>query len=251
MKWYNFIFVLLAFIFFVGCTAPPSQTIVVSDKNQENVNTLSVQGYSEFDTAPDISEISFAIETENLDAKTAQEENRKTSNTVMQALTLVGVDKKDIETTYYNLQKIQEWDPKQRKSVDKGYRVTNTIKVTLTDLDLVGDVLDAVIKSGVNRVNDVSFRLSDKKEAEVKAEALRLAAENARVKADSLALGTDVQIKGVRSVQEEWFDQYIQRNYAMKEMVVSTEGMDEAYPSTPISPEQVHIKVGVRVVFEI
>ena len=248
MKWYNFIFVLLAFVFFVGCTQP--QTIVVGKEDTKDINTLTVQGVAEFDTAPDEAIISFAIETQDMDVKVAQDENRKKANSVMQALALVGITKDQIETTYYNIHKIKEWDHERKKQVDKGYRVTNTMKVTFNDLNKVGDVIDAVVKAGVNRVNDISFKLSNKKQAEVKAEALRLAAQNAKIKAESLALGAGVTLGKVRTVQEEAFDYYPVRTYG-KEMVMAA-GMDEeGIPPTPISPEQVHIQVKVKVVYTI
>lgn len=167
----------------------------------------------------------------------------------MQALSLVGVKKNKIETTYYNLHKIKEWDHKTKKQIDKGYRVTNTMKITLEDLNKVGDVLDTIVKAGVNKVNDVNFQLSDKKKAEVKSEALRLAAKNAGIKAESLALGAGVTLGKVRSIQEEMSNFYPIRSYS-KEMVMSTE-MDKGMPSTPISPGQVHIEVKVRIVFTI
>jgi len=248
MKWYNFIFVLLAFVFFVGCTQP--QTLVVGKEDTKDINTLTVQGVAEFDTAPDEAIISFAIETQDMDVKVAQEENRKRANSVMQALSLVDVSKNKIETTFYNIQKVKEWDPETRKQIDKGYRVINTMKVTLDDLNKAGDVTDAVVKSGVNKVNDINFQLSDEKQAEVKAEALRLAAENAKIKADALALGSGVTLGKVSSVQEEMFDYYPTRAYAEKAVMAG--GMDDEYmPPTPISPEQVHVQVKVRVVYSI
>ena len=248
MKWYNFIFVLLAFVFFVGCTQP--QTIVVGKEDAKDINTLTVQGVAEFDTAPDEAIISFAIETQDMDVKVAQDENRKRANSVMQALALIGVTEDQIETTYYNIQKVREWEPKTRKQIDKGYRVSNTMKVTLNDLNKVGEVTDAVVKAGVNRVNDINFQLSSKKQAEVKAEALRLAAENAKIKADALALGAGVTLGKITSVQEEMFEYYPTRVYAEKAVMAG--GMDEEYmPPTPISPEQVHIQVKVKVVYSI
>ncbi len=247
MKWYNFIFVFLAFVLLVGCTQP--QTIVVSEKNQD-VNTLGVEGVAEFETAPDQAVLTFAIETQDKDAKAAQSDNREKANEVMNALWRLGIDKDQIETTYYNLYKITEWENQRR--VDKGYRVTNTMKITIDNLNDVGDVIDAVVSSGVNRVNDVSFKLSDKRKAEVKAEALRIAAENAKTKAEALALGADVTLGKVRSIQELSYSTYSVRT-AYAEKVMAAGGMDEeAYmPQTPISPEQVQVQVKVKIVYSI
>lgn len=247
MKFYNWIFILLAFVFFVGCTQP--QTIVIDKENVKEINSLTVQGVAEFDTAPDEAVITFAVVTQDFNPKIAQEENRKKANKVMQALMFEGLTKKQIETTYYNLQKITEWDHELKKQVEKGYKVTNNLKVTLKDLNIVGYVLDAVVNAGVNKVNDVHFKLSNQKKAEVKAEALKLAAQNAKIKADSLAIGSDVTLGKVRTVQEEFFDSYPVRSYTEK--YVTGSAMSTGMPSTPISPEQVHINVKVKIVYAI
>ncbi|RLE48154.1 hypothetical protein DRJ25_00540 [Candidatus Woesearchaeota archaeon] len=247
MRWINFVFVLLAFVFFVGCTQP--QTIVVDKENTKDLNSLVVQGVAEFDTAPDEAIISFAVETQDLDVKAAQDENRKISDEVMQALSSKGIGHDKIETSYYNIQKIREWDHETRKQVDKGFRVTNRIKVTVDELDKVGEVLDAIVKAGANRVDGVDFGLSDKKKTEVKSEALRIAAKNAKTKAESLAVGAGVTLGKVLSIQEIAYDIYPIRAYA-KEAVMAGE-MDENFPSTQINPEQVHVNVKVKVVYAI
>ncbi len=245
MKLYNFAFVFLAFVFLMGCTQP----IVVSDQDKD-VNTLMVEGVAEFDTAPDEAIISFAIETQNKDAKVAQTENKEKANEVMHALWLAGISKDKIESTHYNMHKLTEWEHDKR--VDKGYRVTNTITVTLEDLDKVGKVIDVVVDAGVNRVNNVDFALSDTKKAEVKAEALRLAAENAKSKAEALALGSGVTLGKIKSIQEVMFDYYPMRGYGEKTISASMDMDEGAYmPPTPISPEQVHIQVKVKVVYTI
>jgi len=43
-----------------------------------------------------------------------------------------------------------------------GYTVSNRLKVTVKNIDDVGDVIDTAVDAGVNEVQSVSFTLSDK-----------------------------------------------------------------------------------------
>ena len=59
-----------------------------------------------------------------------------------------------------------------------GYTASNTVRVTLTDLKRVGEVIDAATAAGANQLQRVQFSLT--KEDDVRARALREAAMNAR-----------------------------------------------------------------------
>jgi uncharacterized protein YggE len=82
----------------------------------------------------------------------------------------------------------------------RGYTVTNVVEVKTSDLAQVGNVIDTAIRAGANRVNSLTFGLKDDRQA--RNDALRIAAQNARAKAEVLAAGANVRLGGVLSVQE-------------------------------------------------
>lgn len=211
---------------------------------QEQQNTLNVQGSSEFDVAPDLAKIRFRVETQNTNAQEAQAQNRNIANNVYAALLKAGIKENQIDTTDYRLERIQEWDSKEQRTVDRGYRATNTFVITTRELDRVGTLLDAGVEAGANNVESINFELSESKQKEVKTEALRNAANNAREKAEALADGAGVSLGKVHSISENSFVMLYASRYDLAQAKV------EGAP-TPVSPENVHISAQVSVAYEL
>jgi uncharacterized protein YggE len=74
------------------------------------------------------------------------------------------------------------------------------VEVRLTDLTLVGKVIDTAIQSGANRIQGISFSLQDRT-APV-AQALKIAASRARSQADAIASGLNVHTGSVLHASE-------------------------------------------------
>lgn len=243
MKKITMIFGVLALFMLASCT---TQVIMPED---EKFNTLSVQGSSEFDVAPDEAEIRVRIESQSMNAQEAQDANRVTANSVRDALRRAGVYGEEIETVEYNVRKVQEWDRELERSVDKGYRVYNVFKISTDRLDRVGDYIDVAVQAGANNIDSVNFQLSNEAMAEAKTEALRRAAGNAKAKADALADGMGVMLDGVMSVGEGNVNIYPMRAMAETAMVKAG-GMYDGAP-TPIEPESVRVNANVQVSYRI
>jgi uncharacterized protein YggE len=220
-------------------------TEIIMPPQGDQPNTLTVQGESQFEVAPDLAKIQFAIETRSTTAQDAQLRNRQVQDEIKQALNRVGVSSSDVETTNYNVQRWYEWDYKENKQIDKGYIVSNNFVVKTTDLQKVGDILDAGVQAGANRVDSISFELSDEKSRQVKQEALRNAATNARDKAVALAEGSGVRLGAVKSISE---NSYVVMPYARggyDAVMMKAEGAP--VPSTEISPQNVQVNAQVSV----
>lgn len=237
---------LIALLLLVGLVA--CETRVITTGPNEQPNTLSVQGTSEFDVSPDIAKIQFRVETQNLNAQEAQAQNRQIANSVHTALLGAGVRENEIETTDFRLDKIQEWDQKEQRMVDKGYRASNAFVVTITKLDAVGSLLDVGVQAGANNVESITFQLSDARSKEVKTEALRKAATNAREKASALADGAGVSLGKVASITENSY--VVMPYYARDVMTLKAEAGGATAPS-PVSPDSVRVNAQVSVSYEL
>lgn len=211
-------------------------------------NTLSVSGNAELTVAPDKAEIYLGIVTEGATAKEVQDDNKILADKVIDALKRAGIKKDDIETSNYYLSKKTEWDPSLRKSVDKGYILTHTLKVTTDDIEKVGKLVDTAVSAGANQVQRISFGLSKKKEKEVRDEALKRAGEVAKDKAESVASSLNIRLGKIKSVQESNF------YYAPFEYAPRPAGIEKAVIAeieTPISPQKVEVRSSINLVFEI
>ncbi|MBI4146870.1 SIMPL domain-containing protein [Candidatus Woesearchaeota archaeon] len=223
------------------------ETRIIMPQPGEQSDTLSVQGSSEFEVAPDLARVRFRVETNSLTAQDAQNRNREVSTAVRSALLQSGVRENEVETTGYHVEKIQEWDPDTNRMVERGYRASNSFMVSIKDLLSVGKLLDVGVQAGANNVESISFELSDAREKEVKTEALHRAAQNAREKAVALAEGAAVSLGKVRSVQE---NSYYVTPYARYD-VMEKVAMGAPSAPTPIAPGQVKVSAQVSVAYEV
>jgi len=236
-------------VLMIALTACTTRVIMEQPNGQQPHNSISVQGSTEFDVAPDLAKIIFSIQTQSTTAQDAQIRNRETGSAVSAALAQAGVRTGDLQTTNYRVEKIQEWDPTGQKMVDKGYRVSNSFVVKTKELARVGPLLDAGIQAGANNVESISFELSDAKQKEIKTEALRKATMNAREKADALADGAGVRLGKVLTLSENSY--YAQPFYRSEGMMTKADMGGAPVPATDISPQDVHISAQVSVIYEI
>src|SRR5690606_11850675 len=73
-----------------------------------------------------------------------------------------------------------------------GYRVTNQVTLKTSRLDAIGTLIDAALNAGANRVDGISFGLSNPEAAE--AEALADAVRRARASAGVIAQALGVSL---------------------------------------------------------
>jgi len=205
---------------------------------------IHVSGVGKVTTTPDRAIISLAVETENADVKVAQQENAVKMDKSINALKALGPDI-ELKTTGYkiypksiNPESKLPWD--QQKKV---YQVTNTLLVTVKNVDLAGSVIDTAIKNGANRLNYISFTLSDEKEHELRSQALTAAVKQARFDADAVAGALSVEIIGVKDVNVG--GSYTPLRYA-DNVFMEKAAVGGAVP-TPIEPDTVDVTATVSI----
>lgn len=237
-------FLLVGAVMLSAC-AP--QQITVSPQPERN--TLSVNGEGQLEVNPDKASITLAFVTNSSTAKDAQDKNRVMSNAVIDALIGAGVKKDEIETVYYDLHQLWGWNQKTGERFDQGYELEHRIKVTTTNLEIVGNLIDLSIKSGANRVESIEFGLTKPMERQVKGEALAKAAQEAAAKAQSIAANVGVNLGKVMRVSESAYYNPIMPSYR-KEMMASA-AYDSAPSPTPISPQKLTVTATVSLDYEI
>ncbi len=221
--------------------------MLAEDESGDSIRLISVSGTVTKTAGPEIAYISLSIETLDKSASKSQSDNAVLANEVMAALESLGIPSDDIETSSYNLREEWEWNDELRKSESIGYKTSNTIRVTVRDLDSVGSVVDAAVSAGANRVDSVSFALTKQTQSDLKTAALKEAAENAREKAQSIASGLGVNVGQVYSASESsvYSVPYYSRSYAVE--AEDAAGM----APTPITPGDIEFSATVSVQFEI
>lgn len=189
------IFLLSVLVLGALLTACTPSTITV--ENQPSPRVITVTGTGMITMTPDLAYIYIGVQTEDASATVAMELNNTQAQAVIDEIKSFGVEAKDIQTTNFSIYPNPVYDEFYNE-IGVTYVVSNTVYVTMRDLAQLGDLLDAVVRSGANSINGISFDVADKSEAISQA---RLAAvEDARQQADELAGAAGVEIGEVQSI---------------------------------------------------
>ena len=211
-------------------------------------NALFVSGSATASANPDKVTIMLSVETQDDSATKSQQDNADLTAAVRSALSGIGISAESVETTGYSLSQVREYDSQTRTYVNKGFKTVHSMKVELSDTSRAGEVIDAAVSAGANRINGVYFGLSDTKMKELRLQALEAASGNAKEKAESIAKGLGVTVKRVMSASESYgTPQPIYKGYGM-EMAVQSAGAGAA---TEVTPGEVSVTASVSAVFEI
>ena len=222
-----------------ACGAAAAQTVSPSPQSTE-VRTITVTGSGEVFLSPDIANISIGVHTEGDDAAEALAENNTQTQAVVEMLRDLGVAERDIQTSNFSIFPRQEYDD-QGRVTDITYVVENTVRVTVRDLDEIGELLNSVVDTGANNIFGIQFDVEDRVSA--LSDARRAAVENARTVAEEIAQASGVELGQVHSI----------RVYGTAPVPVFQERALLQAPAAdvPISPGQLSLSVEVEVVYEI
>lgn len=148
---------------------------------------------------PDRAWITISAETRAGNPRDAQRRNVEAMTPVIARLRAAGIPAEAIRTIGYDLQ--QEWDYVNNQRVSRGYVARNTIDVRVDTIDRIGELLEMAVGSGATSVGGVRFDLKDR--ARLEREALRLAVEDARARADAAAAGAGRSIDRVLRIDAQ------------------------------------------------
>jgi uncharacterized protein YggE len=172
--------------------------VMAQNDTKDRVITTSATG--EVLVAPDMAQISVGVQTQSPDVRVAQAENAAIMDNLVNALLGAGIAKDDIQTSGYSIYPVYESNPMGLTPKIQYYQVTNTVQITVRDVNRVGEIIDIAVSNGANQANGISFTLSDEKARAVRNVALQEAVVQARADADTVAAATGVQILGVRDI---------------------------------------------------
>ena len=149
---------------------------------------------------PDEARIQFSVVTQASTAQEAANQNANQVNAVLAALRGLLGPNADLKTLSYSLFANYSNPQGGGQPVLVGYTASNTIEVTLSDLSLIGKVIDTGIQAGANRVQGLQFGLKDNQPQ--RAQALKLATVEAKAHADAMASGLGLKTGAAISIQE-------------------------------------------------
>lgn len=164
---------------------------------------IVVNGVGEKGLDPNMVNVTVEVWSKSSTAKQAQQLAATQFKNVKKSFDDFKLKKEDIQTDNYSLSPEYEYDQKTRQNKMTGFRVSQTLSVTLRKVEDTGNFIDALVSdkksndAGVN-VNSIAWD-SDKRQATETA-TLADAVRAAKTKAEEIAKAAGVKIKGVARI---------------------------------------------------
>lgn len=227
----------------IAITAIVLVGIVLFAQNSSS-ETISVTGEYSLNVLPDKVGIYLNVETSAKTLEEATEKNANITSTLTEALLKEGLAKEEIQTqNYYSY---QDFDWSSGARIDRGYKVIHSIKIQLSaDNDNIGGIIDSAVNAGA-MVSYINYELSSAYESQYKAEAIQLATEDAKAKAEAIAEGLDKKVGKVVSISDSSIDYYPLRAYDVASSEISLKDA-----ATNLTPSEQTVYARISAVFKI
>lgn len=222
----------------------------VYEAEEKQLKVITVNGSGKAVLQPDIATVYIEVTTENTEADKAQEENSMIMAAITETLAANGVEEKDIVTEYINLD--QRYDYKKSPAQIVGYTMSNTVKVTIKDIDAVGKVIADAVAAGATGTYGLAFSVSSGSEGY--GEALKNATKDAAIKAQAIAaaLGVDLEAEPVSvNEQSNSYTPYIDDVRSTNDLAAPATEPEETAAPAEISIGELEVNARVSVTYAI
>lgn len=123
----------------------------------EDGNRVTVSANAVMEVAPDTAYLYFTVEGRGAKAADAVGEAANKMEAVRRSLLGLNIVGQNVSTTNYSMDR--RYDSKGRPD---GYIVYNSVRVKVTDVSKVGDVIDRISGAGVDHISNINYTLSNK-----------------------------------------------------------------------------------------
>ncbi len=143
-----------------------------------------------------------------------------------------------VTTSRFSVSPEYDYSGEGREQV--GYVAVHTVAAETSDVGTVGSLVDAAVDAGADRVQGITYRLSEETRSDAREAALTTAMERARGDAQTLAAAESRTVGDALAVETSDSGRYVVRAEAA-----------EAGGGTDISPGPVTVDTSVRVTYEL
>ena len=206
---------------------------------------VSSSGFSEVFVMPDRVGLYFSVTTNGFSSSEASDANSKIVDDLVVALIREGFDRDEIETQNFNVREQYDWTGDGREFI--GYQAVHSIRLRVPSEEkaLIGSAIDAGVDAGAS-LSYINYELSQESQNKYKAEALKLATEDARIKAGAMAEGLGMEISKLVSISDSSFDYRPVFGMDYAESAKSGEAI-----ATDIQPSEQTVSARVSVIYKL
>jgi len=213
-------------------------------------NSITVEGISTIKAMPDAISVYITIETKGATSSEATVANTQIYEDLVEEMTIAGFEESDLTTESFSVYENVYWEDGKEKT--DGYIASHSLKVELTSEKMTE--VSSVVNAGANagaEISYINFELSQASQNKYKAEALKLASEDARIKAGAIASGLDMEVGKILSVQTSNFGYYPWNVYTAKGGSISEDSVAAQATAITINPSEEEITASVTATFRL
>ena len=159
---------------------------------------ITVSGSGNTLVPADTAVISLGVSARDRDVLKAQQKANEVIAAIRTILTENGIAPEDINTGYMNIYAMYDYNDGMEEI--SSYNANSNLAIRVTDMTVIGQVIDLAFSAGANTLNGIDFSASDTGDAEETA--LKQAVADARAKAEILAEAAGLKITGIESISE-------------------------------------------------
>lgn len=216
-----------------------------------NINTLNntpfeASGTGKASAAPDKAQINLGVTQQGTTVLEAQDKTNQAVEGILDGLTELGVEEKDIKTKNYSVN--PEYSGELRTQQVTGYVVTQNIEVKVP-IDQANQAVDSATKNGANLVGGISFTFDDETLEKLRNEARTEAVDNAKKSAEGLANAAGIRLGKIINVQESMGGGGPMPLMRAQNLAMDTAAEEEIAP-TQISPGEGNVEVTVTLTYQ-
>ena len=190
--------------------------------------------------------VSIGVNLSGVDLAELQQEANNTVAAVIDALEAAGLDQKNITTDYIYISPRYDYSSDAERLI--GYTINNSMTISTDQIDSIGSYIDVAFAAGANTFDSISFSVSDDSEARM--QALELAVQDARRKAETIAAASGSKLGKIDQIVEGAQSDFYNgtsgaaRNYAVAETASADAG-------TTVRAAQVNVTASVQITYEL
>lgn len=195
-----FLLITLLFLLSAGSQALALASPLQATGSSPPILVVSGTGYA--NVYPDQAKVTLAVVTTDRLLIKAQKENNSSVASLTKALNGLGIPSSQIETSGYYVWPQYRY-PESKEGIPPeiiGYQIRNEVTVTVTQLNKIGQILDAALKAGANEVQSVSYSCRDDTAAQQ--QSLTTACLKAKAKANTVAQALGLKLGEILDVRE-------------------------------------------------
>lgn len=218
-------------------------SLLVNSNVTNKTDIFTVTGEGTFSVQPDIAYVDVGIQKTASTVKQAQSQINESMNKIISGLKTLGVDSKNIQTSQYSINPNYDWSSSVQKIT--GYSANTQLKIKITDIDKINEIIDSATANGANQVNNITFDIENREDAENSARKEAVAEANRKAEAAARAAG--FKLGKIISYSENSNDNLLRPvAYAVKSMSVANEAA-----STNVQTGNEEIKIVVNLSYQI